>query len=119
MGTLLVIEDDEVIAELLCSVLEEGGYSATVVPSLDRAPNGEYALVITDLISTDAYDLAAARKWVAAVRGRFPGVPVAVCTAHNVPDGASGIGADAVLFKPFDVDELLGMVERLVDGKSR
>lgn len=119
MGTLLVIEDDEIIAELLNSVLEEGGYTATIVPALQQAPAGDYALIITDLISTDGYDIAAARKWVADVRLAFPGVPVAVCTAHKVADAASALGADAVLLKPFDVDELLGLVERLTGGDAR
>ena len=118
MGTLLVIEDDAVIAELLANVLEEGGYKAEVTPALDRAPKGDYSLVITDLISTDSYDVASARRWVADVRRAFPGVPVVVCTAHRVAEGdGPEMGADAVLMKPFDVDELLALVERLTDGR--
>lgn len=114
MANLLVIEDDAVIAELLRSVLDEGGHTAEVVPSLEKAPAGGYGLVISDLVSTDAYDQAAAREWVADVRRAFPDVPVVVCTAHRAAaDAAEAIGADAVLLKPFDVDELLALVERL------
>lgn len=119
MRALLVIEDDAVIAELLCSVLEDGGYTATVVPALERAPQGDYALIITDLISTDAYELAAARNWVAAVREAFPSVPVVVCTAHKIADDARALGADALMLKPFDVDALLALVGRLTGEDPR
>ena len=113
MGSLLVIEDDPVIAELLRSVLEEGGYSAVVVRSLEEAPQRDYALVITDLVSADAYDLAEAQRWVASLRRRFPERPVVVCTAHRAAPDSAALGADAVLMKPFDVDELLALVDRL------
>lgn len=119
MRSLLVIEDDAAIAELLVSVVEDGGYTATVVPAPEQAPQRDYALIITDLISTDAYELAAARKWVAGVREAFPSVPVIVCTAHKVADDARALGADGLLMKPFDVDALLSLVARLTGGDAR
>ena len=119
MAKILVIDDDEVIAELLQSVLAEGGHLATAIAALEDVRPDGFELVITDLLSTDLlsaspYNVADAGKWVAEVRRRVPGVPVIVCTAHRAAanDGV-GMAADAVLTKPFDVDALLTLVHRL------
>lgn len=117
MAKILVIDDDEVIAELLQSVLAEGGHLATTIASLDHVRSAGFDLVITDLLSASPYRVADAGKSVAEIRRRVPGVPVIVCTAHHAAahDGA-GMGADAVLTKPFDVDALLTLVHRLTSG---
>ena len=117
MSDILVIDDDEVIAELLQSVLAEGGHRATAIASLEQLGPERYDLVVTDLLSASAYSLGNATLLVADVRRRLPGVPVVVCTAHNAAgkDGPA-IGADAVITKPFDVGELLSIVDRLAPG---
>lgn len=129
---ILVIEDDEVIAELLQSVLAEGGHQATAIASLEElgavaspeepgaitSPEepgpGPYDLVVTDLLSASPYDRGSATRLIAEVRRRVPGVPVIVCTAHHAAaKDCDAMGADAVLIKPFDVEALLGLVDRL------
>ena len=120
MANILVIDDDEVIAELLQSVLAEGGHSATAVPSLDATLPARVDLVITDLVTASPYSLGGAGAWVDKVRRRVPGVPVIVCTAHH--DAASdgdGMAADAVLTKPFDLEALLALVQCLVPEDRR
>ena len=119
MSDILVIDDDEVIAELLQSVLAEGGHRATAIASLDELGPERYDLVVTDLLSANPYSLGNATRLVAEVRRRLPGVPVVVCTAHSAAgkDG-SAIRADAVIIKPFDVGELLGIVDRLAPGAA-
>ena len=120
MAKILVIDDDEVIAELLHSVLSEGGHAVTALPSLEGDVPRGVDLVITDLVTAIPYTVADASAWVAQVRGRLPGVPVVVCTAHHhaASDG-DGIAADAVLTKPFDLEALLGLVERFAPGGAR
>ena len=114
MARVLVIDDDEVIAELLQSVLSEGGHAATAVPSLAGDWPRSVDLVITDLLTASPYTVTEAGAWVAEVRRRVPGVPVIVCTAHRAAgkDG-DGMSADAVLTKPFDLEVLLTLVQRL------
>ena len=113
MAKILVIDDDEVIAELLASVLTEGGHSVTARPSLDGELPPEVDLVITDLVTISPYTMQDAGAWVAEVRRRMPDVPVVVCTAHHgaAKDG-DGMAADAVLTKPFDLEALLFLVDR-------
>lgn len=117
MSNILVIDDDELIAELLQSVLAEGGHRATAIASLEQLVPERYDLVVTDLLSASPYSLPNAAELVAEVRRRVPGAPVVVCTAHHAAgqDGPA-IGADAVITKPFDVDALLGLVDRLASG---
>lgn len=117
MAHILVIDDDPVIAELVQSVLEEGGHQATARAHLDAVRPDRYDVVITDLLLPASYSAAEAAVWVARVRERVPGTPVVVCTAHRAAaNDAEAIGADAVLTKPFDVDALLETVERLGRG---
>ena len=121
MARVLVIDDDEVIAELLQSVLSEGGHSATAVPSLDAELPQPVDVVITDLVTASPYTVADAGAWVAEVRRRVPGVPVIVCTAHRAAGGdGDGMSADAVLTKPFDLEALLMLVQRFApEGQAR
>lgn len=117
MSDILIIDDDEVIAELLQSVLAEGGHQATAIASLVQLGPEQYDLVVTDLLSASPYSLGSASSLVAEVRRCLPGIPVVVCTAHHAAgkDGPA-MGADAVITKPFDVDALLGLVDRLAPG---
>ena len=113
MARILVIDDDEVIAELLQSVLAEGGHLATAIPSLDREWPQGVDLVITDLLLASPYTATDAGAWVSEVRRRVPGVPVIVCTAHRAAAADEDcIAADAVVTKPFDLEVLLALVHR-------
>lgn len=114
MAQVLVIDDDPAIAELLYSVLVEGGHDPEAATTLDGFGSNGYELVISDLLSVDVYQVEAASAWVAELRRRIPGVPVVVCTAHRrAASDFEAIGADAVITKPFDVDEFLALVDRL------
>jgi DNA-binding response OmpR family regulator len=111
----MVLDDDETIVELLRTVLAEAGHEA--ITASRPAADAEYwtaDVVITDLVSPGGYDPEDARARVREVRERF-GVPVIVCTAHRQaayePDR---LGADQVIAKPFDVDSVVGAVDRLV-----
>ena len=119
MAQVLVIDDDPAIAELLCSVLLEGGHEPEAVTSLDGFGSNGFDVVIADLLTCDTYQVEPAAAWVAEIRRRLPGVPVAVCTAHRrAALDREAIGADAVISKPFDVDEFLALVDRLAPGPA-
>jgi CheY-like chemotaxis protein len=112
---VLVLDDDQSIAELMRVVLEDAGYAVTV--SVDPAviPNGRFDCVVTDLMSLTAYAAGAAREWVLRLRDRFPGVPVVVVTAHAAArDDRPVLGAREVIIKPFDVDQIADAVRRTI-----
>jgi DNA-binding response OmpR family regulator len=113
--SVLVVEDDRSIADTLRAMLEES-YAVTVyeAPSAVPEPAGAH-LVITDLLGGNGYDSRAAIDLVQELRART-GAPVLVLTAHSAAktDDRLAEVATAVLAKPFQMDELLALVDRLI-----
>jgi DNA-binding response OmpR family regulator len=112
---VLVVEDDPSVRELLEDVLRDEGYQVVV------AHDGVTALqVITtlkvDLISLDL-DLPglSGSELLQVLRARnIATPPVIVVTSHTPVERALKEIADAVLGKPFDIDDLLAEVIRLL-----
>jgi DNA-binding response OmpR family regulator len=116
MTTVLVLDDDQVILDLLRTVLTDAGYETLVAPSLDAVPpDARTDVVITDLVPLKAYRRETALEWIGSIRARFGGSPLVIVTAHA--DAASEpdkLGANAVIAKPFDVETLLAKLEELL-----
>ena len=116
MTTILVLDDDQVILDLLQTVLTDAGYDTVLAPGLDAIPANTGAdVVITDLLPLKAYRRETAVDWVTSLRSRFAASPVLIVTAHAAaiaePDR---LGANAVIAKPFDVDVLLAKIDELL-----
>lgn len=116
VARIAVLDDDEVVAQLLRTVIAEGGDVPLVGHSLDELPSDASPdLVVTDLIPLTAYRSDLARSWIDTVRARFPAAPIVIVTAHA--DAASepdALGAEDVVMKPFDVETLLEKIRRLL-----
>lgn len=114
MTTVALIEDDKAMTELMSTVLRGAGHEVVAGVDLVELDGARADVVITDLVTLPTYDATKARVWVALLRQRFPGAPVIVCTAHGEAAGEPDrLGADAVITRPFDVDELAAAVQRL------
>jgi DNA-binding response OmpR family regulator len=116
MPTILVLDDDQVILDLLQTVLTDAGYEIVVAPSLPAVPADTSAdLVITDLVPLKAYRRETALEWIASLRARFPDSPLVVVTAHaDALAEDDMLGANAIIAKPFDVDVLLAKLDELL-----
>jgi len=110
---VLVVDDDEGIRELVVTALAEEGYAVR------SAGDGEAALAVLDqydpqLILLDMrMPIMDGRQFAKSYRER-PGhhAPIVICTAAlDVRRDASEIGADGFLGKPFQLDELLDLVD--------
>ena len=114
---ILIVEDDEDIAEFVQQGLKEAGYAADVSPNGDEgfrmALNEPYDVAIVDLMlpGRDGIDL------IESLRQRGEDLPVLILSAkQSVDDRVQGLqsGGDDYLTKPFAFAELLERVRALL-----
>jgi DNA-binding response OmpR family regulator len=110
---VLVVEDEEGIADFVRRGLEAEGYDVTCafdgVEGEAQALSGEFDLVVLDQMLPGRDGLAV----LGAVRESLPGLPVILLTARDdVADRIVGLDAGAVdyMTKPFAFDELAARV---------
>ncbi len=112
------MEDDASIRETLADLLADEGYSvscaangaeAFALLSSDAAPS----LILLDLMMPvmDGWTFRSLQRR----DPRFAGIPVLVLSAGHGgdPHAVAGLGVDAFLAKPFDLDTLVSTVHRL------
>jgi two-component system, OmpR family, copper resistance phosphate regulon response regulator CusR len=111
--TILVIEDEELIASFLIKGFRAHGYGVEWVRSgqegLERATRADVSLVILDLGLPDLDGIEVLR----ALRERGATIPVLVLSGRaRVDERVKGLdlGADDYLAKPFAFEELLARV---------
>lgn len=115
--TVLVIEDDREIRELLATVLDLAGFAAV---TCDSAEAGLHALreQTFDLILTDYALPYRTGLWLleaAEAEGLIDGTPVLIVTAHPTVPGARGY---EIVQKPFDVDVLVDRVRKRMESRQ-
>jgi GAF domain-containing protein/anti-sigma regulatory factor (Ser/Thr protein kinase) len=111
LGTILVIDDDPNVRELVAEALAAQGHSVTVAAGgregLERFEAGRYDLVLTDLGMPDLNGWDVAR----AIKASRAGTPVLLLTgwADLVEPGAVS-GVEGILKKPFGLGALAAAV---------
>jgi CheY-like chemotaxis protein len=124
MKTILVVEDELSIAEMLRAVLEDEGYRVAV------AGNGREALsslpeVRPDIVVCDVMmPIVDGRQVCRAIQAdpKYQATPIVLMSA--VPETVIRSGTDdftysAFILKPFNMDQLLDTVERLASDDQR
>src|SRR5713101_1741994 len=117
MKLVLVVDDEPTIRELIAEVLREWGYR------VETAANGADALqlmrrhlpqaIVLDLMmpQLDASRFVELKRLIP----RFDPIPILLVTAaFGAAEAAERLGAQACLTKPFELDELVTIVNRLV-----
>ncbi len=114
---ILVVEDEERIADFVCRGLASAGYAVEHTPdgrgALDKLHEVDYDLVILDLMLPDIDGLEVLEK----VRTRKVSPAVLILSARGgIDDRVKGLelGADDYLVKPFAFVELLARVRALI-----
>ncbi len=120
---VLVADDEEIIRETVANVLRKNGCE------VDVAPDGAQA---TELLRRQPYDLLIADikmpqrngyEVFATARDLYSGIAVILMTGFGYDPNHSIVrarkeGLNAVLFKPFKVDQLLGEVRTALQAKA-
>ncbi len=111
---LLIVEDNEELAELVAKGLRNAGYEVDVLSTVEEAASvlhtTFYAALILDLGLPDGDGLSLLRE----IRHRNNPIPVLVLTARGgLNDRVTGLrsGADDYLVKPFALEELIARLE--------
>ena len=116
---ILVVDDEDLIREIICSVLKQAGFVCHPVTSGDQAlatlkSDGGYSVVVSDVIMNGMDGLTLLSK----IRVDYPDIPVVMVTAvHDISVALAAIrnGAYDYLLKPFEREQLLASVRRAVE----
>lgn len=114
---LLLVEDQEELAEWLAKALRQGGHAVDVMGRGDHADHAlatqPYDLVILDLSLPGLDGLEVLKR----LRARGGDLPVLILTARGSTDErviGLNLGADDYLVKPFELSELEARVKALL-----
>jgi DNA-binding response OmpR family regulator len=117
MNRILLVEDHERLARLVCTGLAGAGIAADVVPRIDSAWSAlqqvHYGALVLDRGLPDGDGLLLLQR----LRGAGLGIPCLVLTARDaLADRVEGLdrGADDYLPKPFAMDEMVARVRALL-----
>jgi CheY-like chemotaxis protein len=105
-GRVLIVEDDDLVAELAAGMLAELGFEATITHSAKEALerlSGEQrpALVFSDIVMPGGISgIELARR----VRERFPELPILLTTGYS--EHMADLGGFPILQKPYELQSL-------------
>jgi signal transduction histidine kinase/DNA-binding response OmpR family regulator len=119
-ATILVIDDDVAIREMVTQMMEEAGYDTLEavdgVHGLEMARRERPDLIILDVMMPrlNGFDCAAAIKGDPHCRH----IPILMLTVLQDAQRAYGLGVEAYLTKPFKEDAILREARRLLSQRS-
>jgi two-component system cell cycle response regulator CpdR len=118
--SILVVDDEEPIRDLLAQVLQKAGHQVLTVANGREATqaivDGQFDVVITDLLMPERDGL----ELITEMRRRFPKIRVIAMTGGgHIPREhylfvAKNLGAHSLLEKPFEQAQLLAAIEAAV-----
>jgi len=116
--TILVIENDEHVTEVITLILQEQGFEVIALKSelgiissiIDLQP----AAILLDIISVSETGTELCR--LINTTKSISNIPVIVLSTHPRAHQMKEICADDVVLKPFDIDELMAAVDRQLVG---
>ncbi|MFI1593865.1 response regulator [Streptomyces venezuelae] len=121
-GRVLVVDDNKVIRQLIRVNLELEGFevvtAADGVECLDVVQQVQPDVVTLDVVMPRLDGLRTAARLRSDARTRdLPIVVISACTQYEVESGLE-VGVDAFLAKPFEPNELVGIVRQLISTEG-
>jgi putative nucleotidyltransferase with HDIG domain len=118
---ILVVEDEDAIREIVCSMLAAANYKTRQASSGLKAlaildAGEEFELVLSDLMMADLDGMGLLER----TKEAYPDIPVVMVTAvHDIQVALAAIrnGAYDYLLKPFEREQLLATVRRALENR--
>src|ERR1700685_4668965 len=118
---ILVVDDEEAIREIVCSMLTAANYkcgqASSGMTALALLESGEsFDLMLSDLMMADLNGIGLLEQ----TKEQFPDMPVVMVTAvHDISVALAAIrnGAYDYLLKPFEREQLLATVSRALENR--
>ena len=120
--SILVVDDDPGILDALRFLFEDEGYRVQTSEKGDYAEalhdnGGLPDLIVLDILLSGKDGREICRKLKSQADTRH--VPIIMISAHpDAERSTKDVGADAFVAKPFAIDHLLTVVEKLLGSKS-
>jgi putative nucleotidyltransferase with HDIG domain len=118
---ILVVDDEETIREIVCSMLGGAHFqtraAASGIEALSILESGdEFDLVLSDLMMAEMDGIALLER----AKERYPDMPIVMVTAvHDIQVALQALrnGAYDYLLKPFEREQLLATVRRALENR--
>lgn len=119
---ILIIDDETAILNALQIFLEQEGYDVEAVEKYENFLDGKHAnlpdLIILDIILLDEDGREIAKRLKASTHTKH--IPIIMISAHpNAATTSLKAGADAFLPKPFDIEDLLDTITKLLEKAKK
>jgi CheY-like chemotaxis protein len=122
-GTILLVDDEEDVLEMMHSILERLGYQVLstlngvkALEIFQKAPK-TFDLVITDQTMPKMTGMELTRE----LRLIQADIPIILCTGFNekvTEDNTRNLGIDALIGKPVRIAEIAGKIREVLDRKA-
>ncbi|MFO7849680.1 MAG: PAS domain S-box protein [Spirochaetia bacterium] len=121
--TILIVDDEDTIRNMLELVLSENGYRIITGKTAGEALNFlEKEGTQTDLVVTDiGLPDMNGKKLIVEIKNQYPELPILAMTGYmeeKLDDTLHKAGADVVVRKPYDIDELSRHIYKLLRVSS-
>lgn len=115
--SILVVEDYPETLVMFQQIIETSGFEFKGVDTgekaLEAVANKEYSLILLDIMLPRVDGFEVARRIKANLKTK--NIPIVAVTAFDVPDivdKCKAAGMDDVLLKPFEVDNLITIINK-------
>jgi len=115
---VLVVEDNDMLAQVTCQILIALGHrvvwvtNAAAALSLLARQGGDFDVVFSDVVMPGMNGIALGEQ----VRKRYPGIPVVLTSGYNAVMAEEGWHGFELVLKPYTADNLVNVFRRVIAG---
>lgn len=112
---ILVVEDEPIIRDFVCEMLQLEGFSTVAVEDADQAlielnaRSAEFDLLLTDIRMPGTMDGAGLAN---VSHDKWPQLPILVMSGHETPESSGVVHPVTFLRKPWTIGQMLDGVDK-------